>query len=335
MTLQNGFNSAQGGAIYILPSASVVLKNCTLLHNKAYAGAAIFNSRGTLQIDGSSFGFNAAASSGSSIHATGATLNISSSLFMNETNTAVYAEASTVAIVNSTFSQNSATFGAGLACFKGTIAAVSRCFFDSNEASSEAGAISVVTQSQLIASDTVFSSNTAGVASGAIGTFDDSSAELTHCQFLNNSAQGGGALTVYQGTSLSLNGCTFEGNTASIDGGAMTIGTQQCTIANTSFSYNTAQSSGGAIRVDSGCNSTLINTTYSHNTATGGLGGAINTLSDTYISGCVFDNNTAATGGAVRYGPSGVVIVNDTVYTNNAATNTGGAMQSSTKAVAA
>eukprot|EP00953_Heterococcus_sp_UTEX-ZZ885_P004358 2861-Heterococcus_DN1.PRE.1 len=152
---------------------------------------------------------------------------------------------------------------------------------------------------------------------------------------------------------------------AAIDGGAMTIGTQQCTIANTSFSYNTAQSSGGAIRVDSGnititnslltrnsayggrsgfggavfinagCNSTLINTTYSHNTATGGLGGAINTLSDTYISGCVFDNNTAATGGAVRYGPSGVVIVNDTVYTNNAATNTGGAMQSSTKAVAA
>jgi predicted outer membrane repeat protein len=152
---------------------------------------------------------------------------------------------------------------------------------------------------------------------------------------------------------------------AAVEGGAMIIGTQQCLITDTIYSQNTAQSSAGAIRVDSGnitisnslitrnsayggrsalggavffdegCNSTFINTTVSHNTATGGLGGALYTNSDTYITGCTFDNNTAATGGAIRYGPSGTVVVNDTAYTKNAATNTGGAMQSSTKAIAA
>jgi hypothetical protein len=98
---------------------------------------------------------------------------------MNESNSAVYLEASTVAIVNSTFSNDMDEQGAGLVCFKGTIAFVSGCLFESNQASSQAGAIAVITQSQLIASDTVFKSNTA-LVSGAVGTSDGSSAELTN-----------------------------------------------------------------------------------------------------------------------------------------------------------
>jgi hypothetical protein len=181
MTLQNGLSSTQGGAINAVTSAFVVLQNCTLTGHRAAEGAAIFiNSGGTLQIDDSSFSYNAAGVSGSSIYATGATLNIRSSVFINELNSAVYAEASTVAIINSTFSNNMADLGAGLACFKGTIANVSGCLFDSNQARSEAGAILVNTQSQLIASDTLFSSNTAGGGSGAVGTVVGSSAEFTN-----------------------------------------------------------------------------------------------------------------------------------------------------------
>jgi predicted outer membrane repeat protein len=152
---------------------------------------------------------------------------------------------------------------------------------------------------------------------------------------------------------------------AAIDGGAMIINSEQCAITNTIYSYNTAQSGGGAIRVDAGnftisnsvltqnsaygeqfgyggavttaqgCNSTFINTNFSHNSATKGLGGAISSIGDTYITGCKFENNTAAYGGAVRYGDFSTMIVDNTVYSNNMATTTGGAIQSSTSAAAA
>eukprot|EP00953_Heterococcus_sp_UTEX-ZZ885_P041482 21161-Heterococcus_DN1.PRE.4 len=373
VTLQNGYTRAQGGAINAVASASITLKNCTLIKHRALYGAAISIFEGTLQIDGSSFSFNDAAEAGSSIQATGATLNISSSVFMNESNSAVYLEASTVTTLNSTFSNNTAEQGAGLVCFKGTTAYISGCLFDSNQADSQAGAISVVTQSQLIASDTVFSSNTAGAASGAIGTYDGSSAEFTNCQFLNNSAQGGGgaltcnhalcddhmasncksiirlkqiaARTLIQSSSLVLPVLM-----AVFDGGAMTIGTQQCVITDTVYSKNTAQGSAGAIRLDSGnitisnslltanradsgqyasggamyiadgCNSTLISTIFSHNSASGGSGGAISISSDTYITGCTFDNNAAAYGGAIRYGLTGILTADNTEYLNNVAT---------------
>jgi predicted outer membrane repeat protein len=150
------------------------------------------------------------------------------------------------------------------------------------------------------------------------------------------------------------------------DGGAMITDCKQCTITNTVYSYNTAQGSGGAIRVDSGnitisnsvltynsaygeqfasggavmiaaqgCNGTFSNTTISHNTATGGSGGAIYTISDTYITGCIFEYNTAAYGAAIRYGASGTMIVDNSVYRHNIATTTGGAILSSTDAIAA
>jgi hypothetical protein len=179
ITLQNGFTKMQGGAINVLPSAFVVLKNCTLTGHKAQGGAAIYNSEGTLQIDNSKFSLNAAELSGSSVYTTGATLNISSSVFVNEVNSAVFArDASTVTVINSNFSINSGLSGAGVACLNSTTLHVTGCLFDSNQASQASGAIAIVSQSQMLATNTTFRSNTAAFA-GAIGTFDNSSAELT------------------------------------------------------------------------------------------------------------------------------------------------------------
>jgi predicted outer membrane repeat protein len=139
----------------------------------------------------------------------------------------------------------------------------------------------------------------------------------------------------------------------------MLVGNKGCMITNSVYSNNTAQGSGGAIRVDTGnftifnslltqnsafggsfglggaviinekCNSTFLDITFSHNSASGGSGGAVNTRSDTYIDGCDFENNTAVTGGAIRYGPTGTVTVSKTVFSSNTATTAGGAMQSS------
>jgi Right handed beta helix region len=185
LTLQHGFSSTQGGAINVLPSAFVALKNCTLKGHRASNGAAIFNTRGTLQIDDSTFSSNAVDISSpedlsGSIHATEAVVSISSSVFMNEPNSAVYAtDRSTVTVSNSTFSNNLATLGAALTCQNSTTAYVSGCLFDSNHAQL-AGAIAIITQSQLVASDTVFRSCTADVAGGAVGISDAISAEFTN-----------------------------------------------------------------------------------------------------------------------------------------------------------
>jgi predicted outer membrane repeat protein len=152
---------------------------------------------------------------------------------------------------------------------------------------------------------------------------------------------------------------------AAVKSGAMTIDSKQCTITDTLYSNNTAQSTAGAILVDSGnitisnsvltynsaygkqfglggaialaqgCNGTFMHTTISHNTATGGSGGAINTNSDAYITGCRFETNTATFGGAIRYGPTGILTVDNTVFSDSVASTTGGANQSSTNAVAA
>jgi Right handed beta helix region len=188
LTLLNGFSSAQGGAITASASAYITLKNCKLTDNTATNGAAVFINGGTLQIDDSSFSFNVADEKGlgSSVHSVGATVSISSSVFTNEANSAVFAtDASAVTVSNSTFSTNLAALGggAGLACQNSTIAYVSGCLFDSNQAS-QAGAIVVNSHSQLIASDTEFRSNTAvDGGGGAVGTFDASSAEITNVSY--------------------------------------------------------------------------------------------------------------------------------------------------------
>jgi hypothetical protein len=181
MSLQNGFAITQGGAINALASAFVVLKNCTLTRHRAPLGAAIFiNSRGMLQIDDAYFSFNMAESIGSSVHAIKATVNISSSVFVDEVNSAVFAkDASTVTVINSTFSNSSGLLGAGVACLNSTALYVSGCLFDSNQASQTSGAIAIVSQSQMLATNTTFRSNTAVLSGGAIGAFDNSSAELT------------------------------------------------------------------------------------------------------------------------------------------------------------
>jgi hypothetical protein len=187
MTLLNGFSSTQGGAITVVPSAFAALKCCTLTGHRAAEGAAVFIDRGTLQIKDSTFSSNAAEQVGSSIYASGAVVNIMSSVFMNESNSAVYAtDGETVTVINSTFSNNLATQGSGLTCQNSTTAYVSECLFDSNQATVSGGAITILIQSQLIASNTLFNSNTAKSGSGgAVVTFAASSAEFTNVSILS------------------------------------------------------------------------------------------------------------------------------------------------------
>jgi hypothetical protein len=181
ITLQNGFSSIQGGAISASASAFVVLKNCRLTGHRAQAGAAIsINSRGTLQIDDSKFSLNAAELSGSSIYATRAIVFITSSVFVNEVNSTVFAtDASTITEIDSTFGNSSGLVGTGVACLDSTSLYVSGCLFDSNQASQTSGAIAIVSQSRLLATNTTFRRNTAALGGGAVGTSDNSSAELT------------------------------------------------------------------------------------------------------------------------------------------------------------
>jgi hypothetical protein len=180
ITLQNSYGTA-GGAITGFASVYIRLKNCTPTGHKALYGAAILiGSNGTLQLDETNFSFNTVEGVGSSIHATRATVIISSSAFVNEANSAVFATtASTLIINNSTFSNSSGLSGAAIACLRSTTVYISGCLFDFNQASRSSGAIAILSQSRLVASDTVFRSNTADLGGGAAGTFFNWSAEFT------------------------------------------------------------------------------------------------------------------------------------------------------------
>eukprot|EP00953_Heterococcus_sp_UTEX-ZZ885_P041484 21162-Heterococcus_DN1.PRE.2 len=185
ITLQNGYANSQtaAGAINALASAFVVLQNCTLIGRKAVNGAAVVvDSKGTLQSDASQqLSSDPPEPTGSSIRAVGATVIVSSTVFeLHEASSAVHASESTLTILNSTFRHNRAIEGAGISCNKNTTAYLTGCLFDSNLASRTAGAIVVFSQSQLIASDTNFTNNSAP-QSGAVSIVVATSTTFTDC----------------------------------------------------------------------------------------------------------------------------------------------------------
>ena len=102
--------------------------------------------------------------------------------------------------------------------------------------------------------DCIFTGNTSVWAGGAMAVIDGCTADLTGCQFINNSATSGGALCLYQGSSATATGCGFEGNQAQY-GGAVDFsytGTASGSFTTCAFVGNGATKHGGAIYAEAG-----------------------------------------------------------------------------------
>ncbi|HIJ15241.1 MAG TPA: hypothetical protein HA277_02455, partial [Methanosphaera sp.] len=209
-------------------------------------------------------------------------------------------------INDSTFSGNSASFGAAIYNYKNL--KISNSTFDDNYIGNVGGAIYSI-RGNLTVSDSKFSNNRA--VSGAAIYNAAGYAYINNTEFIENNAEhffGGGIYST--GITITEN-CLFDSNRANMDGGAITT-TSNFTVINCTFVENFANENGGAIEnvawsAKENGNLTIINSSFSDNAA-GGKGGAIINYHKVEAEGepavvtarnTIFEYNSASIGGLI------------------------------------
>ncbi len=116
-----------------------------------------------------------------------------------------------------------------------------------------------------------------------------------------------------------LDGVTVQNGVTSGNGGGMTIRPNGY-VRNCRFLYNTASGQGGAILFNGG--GTVEDSYFFNNNAK--LGGACHIAKISSITGCLFENNIAEQGGAIRSQATDGTIANCIIRNNTATTNGSG-----------
>ena len=287
LTITNGTESVNGGAIYNDEYAITTLSNCTFLNNTATYGGAIHNRDGTLNLDNCTFTGNDAIYGG-----------------------AIWNNGVLTTSNDCTFTNNTASYGGSIYTTFGGIITLNGCYFINNTAG-YGGAINNY-ESDITLRGCNFTNNRGNVIYNYYGTISTNS-----CNFTNNS--GYAIYTKNCITALDVNNCNFINN----DGGAIynsngdTIGTvNSCNFVNNgdsaiynyygtlnvyfcTFIKNNAYNNGGAIYNDDSATTILDGCSFTNNTA--GQGGAIYNNGNIKISGedCIFSSNHATYGGAI------------------------------------
>lgn len=287
--------------------------------DKLRRGGAIRAHHVDLSINGCVFTANHDAHRGAAVYAESSMIKVNSTLFADNKTIAsgfgggVYVIDSELEIADSSFIDNRALRGGGLAAVNAS-GQVNNCDFHENRASSFGGG-----------------------GGGGIFT-EDSAVTISQCTFIENKAIGsgrGGAIHVAgNGEDLIVN-CHFERNESSSAGGAIHIESASPTILNCVFLENELPTlpptwpptQGGAISTSNGAAPIIEQCHFEANRAH--QGGAIFNQSpslDMQIIGCDFvDNFAAAAGGALTTWEGSHQISNST-FTGNTSGEYGGAM---------
>ncbi|WP_458405094.1 right-handed parallel beta-helix repeat-containing protein, partial [Methanobrevibacter sp.] len=310
----NFTNGRNGRAVYVMPKATINVKDSKFINNTAPDNPAIYFAKTmtSISIDGTHF-INNTASTGNG----GALSILDNNKNMN--------------LIDCKFIGNTATNGRGGAIYFATSytgRTISEFYFEGNTAI-EGGAI-YFAQSMpgLKIQNSNFTNNTA--TSGKAGAFNVPSGctnlLLSDLKFKGNGASDvGGAL--YFAASYNLNiddGWVFENNYGS-EGGAIYFAQSMSglTVHDVTFKNNTATSGkAGAFNIPSGTVLSLSDLKFIGNDASD-VGGALyfaGSYSNFNIDGWVFENNSASQGGAIYFAQSmpGLTIQNSN-FTNNKA----------------
>ncbi|TVS00603.1 MAG: hypothetical protein EA423_11420, partial [Phycisphaerales bacterium] len=198
--------------------------------------------------------------------------------------------------------------------------------------------------------DCVFEDNTSRFGTLRIAT--NMVVEVTGCVFRNNFSEASrGALAVANAdTYVTIEDCLFENNTATTTGGAIgLLNATEVIVRNCVFDSNIGTTSGGAIRIDHndssslGLSSVLVEGCEFRNNESP-FGGAISMplfsggfTVDLTVRDSIFENNNANQGGAMHIqGFEGdatsdpvfaAVVIEDSVFRNNASGSNGGAIR--------
>jgi predicted outer membrane repeat protein len=170
----------------------------------------------------------------------------------------------------------------------------------------------------------LFQGNTANDGGAMVVRFD-SSATITNTEFISNTTYRYGGALLAEGL-VTIDGCRFEGNHADQEGGAINhpIG-NVLTVSNTTFIRNNADVSGGALRTRQTLGASLDGCVFEQNSAA--LGGAIfgQEIGRLSLSSCSLSSNHAdQDGGALYVTQADRLTLTDTDVVSNTANNGGG-----------
>jgi parallel beta-helix repeat protein len=197
---------------------TMVVTDSTLADNKAGSLGGGIENLGTLTVITSTLAGNSSTGFGGAIYNLGAFGLIKSTLSGNSAGQAgggIETQSPsdfTWEVVNSTISDNSATFGGGIALAAGT---------------------GVVT-------GTTFSDNSASGNGGGLNVILGSTLALTNCTVAGNSAAGGAGGGIATAGTFTLTNCTVAGNSAFADGGGISTYLGPTNVANTIIANNTS-----------------------------------------------------------------------------------------------
>ncbi len=345
-----------GGALLLGSESRSVLNNVVFKDNEsvAHGGALAMretsegdNSAADLDIVGSEFNGNVAATNGGAIYSTFYdSENVKDSVYIEDTDFiansannggAIYNEGAadkgnnlaSMKIVDSDFVGNSATTSGGAIFNASGMTIADSEFSKNNVMAGDGGAvrIDVVNGNKTVITDSEFTENKAlgydEADSGAI-SIRNGDVEISGTNFDKNEAKFGGAMYLYSG----------DNHYVSVD------------ITDSEFAENTALSGGAIVNIASNKNNDngglrLTDVKFSSNTATDGNdsgGGALflGAESQTYITRGMFANNeSAATGGAISMrapdegdNSAAKLDIIDSVFSGNTAGAQGGAIYS-------
>ena len=267
-------------------------------------GVAFFQDVSSAVITSSTFEFNRAGIDGGAILVEGnASVVVSSSIFTS--NEAAIGEGGGIMVQegarlmgsNTTFQGNFARNGAGhVLCQQ-----LARAVFERSKFIEVLGGGGVSLQNNCEANFTEcdFEANVA-----ALQVEDFTFASLVGCKFTRNSADDGGAILMTDSAVVYIRDSTFFENTAGALGGAIYVDASLADIANSIFVGNAAEDFGGALVLQQFSTFSCSNCNFTANgvSAPGGNGGAVSAsrTTATFQDSCVFQNNFATDGAAMR-----------------------------------
>jgi len=294
-TMGNGAVMYHDGRETDISADNMTFTNCDFTNNTAqdWGGAAMYSWQGGLTFDNCNFTGNTGGNGGA--------------VYINLSEKGIGADY--VQILNSNFTDNTATDNGGGAIysFRGSFT-VDNCTFDSNIG---------LSGSQIRSSG------------------DDKEVIVRNSTFTDGVSEFGGAQACYGDNSeFYLTNNTYTGAEAATSGGALIIGFKAKAFVDSCYFMGNVASFGGAVFLQNDSTEGYFsNNKFEANLAAFG-GGAINSSSipDITVDACVFEFNSAVTGGAIEmndnetlHKPAELLLTNS-VFRENASTDWGGAL---------
>ncbi len=334
------FTNSIFNAVYFSRSNGI-LTNSTFDDNRANSGAAVYTEEDSFyHFINDAFTANIAQEYGGAVYIkrdgmfTDSKFNNNSAQYggavAQEYGGAVFINNGSCTIVNSTFTNNSASANGGALSIKYGSCTIVNSTFTNNSASADGGAVLMNNGSCTIVNST-FTNNSASANGGAL-SIKYGNCTIINSTFINNTAKYGGAIFL-NFVNYTFTDSTFKYNIVEMDGGAISIlDASSGSFINATFMNNKINgleySEGGAVciidRTGSKYLNTFINSKFLNNSATRG-GGAVYTDGICNFINSTFINNTAYTGGAVRMNSYYGNFINVT-FIDNIAVYRGGAV---------